>query len=101
MVNFKTTEDKVLYLLENYPNTRKCDSDLILAVYALVDRNVVNLSFKEVMNLTKKSNKFPSFETIRRTRQKLQANNPDLKDKGTAKIREGAMQESYKDYALS
>ncbi len=101
MVNFKSTESKVLHALESYPVTRKSDSKLILAVYALVDRNVVDLSFKEVMNLSSENKKFPSFETIRRTRQKIQASNPHLKDEPTAKVREGAMQNSYKEYALS
>ena len=100
-MNFKTTEDMVVFALENYHQTRKSDSNLILAVYALIDREIVKRSFQEVMLISTKDKRFPSFETIRRTRQKAQAKNPSLKDKETAKVREGAMQESYKDYALS
>lgn len=101
MVNFKTTEERVVYVLENYPLTKKSDTNLILAVYALIDREIVNLPFRDVLKLVANDNRFPSFETIRRTRQKAQAQRPELKDEQTAKVREGEMQDSYKEYALS
>lgn len=91
----------VLHALKCYPATRKADPNLILAVYALIDRDVVNKSFQDVIKLAISDKRFPSFETIRRTRQKLQALDPSLKDMVVAKKREGKMQDSYKEYALS
>ena len=101
MMNLKTTEERVVYALENYPSTKKSDMDLILAVYALIDREIVKLPFQHVLRLVANDSRFPSFETIRRSRQKAQAQRPELKDEQTAKVREGKVQDSYKEYALS
>lgn len=101
MVDFKTTEDRVSYVLEKYSSTRKSDNHLILAVYATIDKDIVKLPFKDAIRKITTDKRFPSFETISRCRRKIQANRPELRDEGTNEIRNGIMRESFKNYSLS
>lgn len=79
MSEIKSYQDKVNRILIEYPEARNSDNILYLLVcesVAGVDPH--SMSFAYVMNnLTKLG--LPQFETIRRTRQKIQHDNPDLK----------------------
>lgn len=98
MINLNTVQGKVEYLLRNHPQTRKSDNNLILAVYIMIDSSVKNNTFKEVMLEIDSNNSFPSFESIRRCRQKLQASYPELKDDFTSRKRK-SLEKEYKKYA--
>lgn len=65
-------------ILQDHKDARDSDFRTIGWVYAVLKPEVMNLPFKEVLW---RHNDFglPSFETIRRTRQKLQHDNPDLR----------------------
>jgi len=73
MTELKKTKDMVALVLQEMPCTRNDDFLLIAEVYrrffGVTDRN----TFFEVMKLHRG---LPSFESIRRSRQKLQAENP-------------------------
>ena len=65
-------------VLENHKDARDSDFRTIGWVYAVMKPEVMNMPFKEV--LWKHSDfELPSFETIRRTRQKLQHDHPELR----------------------
>ena len=68
---------KVVYLLEKYPILRDDDFMLIGAVYHQFYGVEYGDSFLDVMKHHKEM-KLPSFESIRRTRQKVQEERLDL-----------------------
>ena len=65
-------------VLTIHKETRDSDFKLICWVYQNTNPDVMRLPFSKVMWNYKEYN-LPSFETIRRTRQKLQHDNPDLR----------------------
>ena len=101
MLNFTSTEEMVTYVLEKYPITRQSDSHLLLGVYALIDKEVVKMPFKDVMKKITSDKRFPSFETVSRCRRKVQAKREELKNKDVANYRENELQKAFKKYATS
>lgn len=85
-------------LLENKPDLRENDDLLYLAVCYLINAEIPGITFHSVLVGRKKLG-LPSFETVRRTRQKVQATYPELK--GTKRVREGrkAKETEYREYA--
>lgn len=76
MEKLKTMQQRVEFCLETYPICRDDDNMLIGAVYAIFyDVDAKRTSFKEI--LLRKD--LPSFETIRRCRQKAQERRPELR----------------------
>lgn len=81
MTDIKNTTALVLDLLQQNEQCRNSDSYLYLKVLSVVAKhNGINLYELTVpmFLLTMKDNGFPGFETVRRTRQKLQQHHPDL-----------------------
>lgn len=70
-------KDRVIYLLETYPRLRDDDFLLIGAVYYHYYGIDYGDSFLDVMKQHKEKH-LPSFESIRRTRQKVQEERFDL-----------------------
>ena len=96
-MELKTLESKVRWCLEHFPITRSNDRYLIGSVYCHFYDVDSYQPFREIIL----NDRLPSFESIRRTRQKIQATDESLRgDKTTEKIRLQA-QEDYIDYALS
>lgn len=84
----------VWHCLELYPETRSSDRSLILHVYSEF-YGVFSQPFFKVIDNTD----LPSFESIRRCRQKIQEENEDLRaDKPVEDVRI-AKQEEYIEYA--
>ena len=77
MTRLKRMQDKVEYLLAQYPATRDDDRKLIGAVYTVFYGVDVNAPFKDILL----NGKLPNFETIRRCRQKAQEENEALRGK--------------------
>ena len=76
MEKLKTMQQRVEFCLETYPICRDDDNMLIGAVYAIFyDVDAKRTLFKEI--LLRKD--LPSFETIRRCRQKAQEQRPELR----------------------
>lgn len=96
MPRLRNIETKVIKILEEYPETRGDDWLLLRAFYnEIID--VSTMSFATVCQ-HHEDLKLPSFESIRRCRQKVQANRLDLVDPRTAKHRRKLVDE-YKEYA--
>lgn len=96
MSRINTIHNTVLRILEQKPETRADDWLLILEVwkeYVITDISVECL-FKHHIEFG-----VPSFESIRRTRQKIQADNPHLVDDKAKAIRK-AEEREYRKYAL-
>ena len=75
MKDLSTVVEKVL---REKNDARDSDFRTIGWVYANIKPEVMNLPFKEVLWKHKEFD-LPSFETIRRTRQKLQHDKPELR----------------------
>lgn len=93
------TEDIVLKVLENQPETRKDDYLLILSVWESICPEIKDLSISFVFANIKEL-KLPSFKTIERNRRKIFETRKDLTDKKTTDAR---FEETitYIDYALN
>ena len=65
-------------LLIDKPHLRSCDTDLMIEVLNFIEPGVTKEPFENVIKHCSKDGRFPTLETIRRTRQKLQEVYPDL-----------------------
>lgn len=72
--NLNNITAKVWYLLDKYPETRNSDRTLILYYYSEFE-GVFNQPFNRVMG----NGDLPSFESIRRARQKIQSEVEELR----------------------
>lgn len=94
-MRLNTLENKVRTTLETYKGTRDDDKLLFVVVYERYYGVNIYAPFRSVML----DPKLPSFESIRRTRQKLQQNNESLRGSDRKeKIRLEA-QKDFLDYA--
>lgn len=74
----ETTQQLVKRLLIKYPLARGCDPYLYIRVVKELNPSACNMNFADVMFHLKELG-LPCFETVRRTRAGIQANNPELK----------------------
>lgn len=78
MDRLKRMQDKVEWVLSRYPQTRDNDNLLINAIYeGFYNVDVIGRSFNDVSM----DENLPAFETIRRCRQKAQADHEELRGK--------------------
>lgn len=98
MLKLKTIEDKVKAVLTSQTNTRDDDMKLYLCVCRCCLPSIGAMPFETVMTQCR-SLGIPCFESVRRTRQKLQAQNPELI--GTARVKKlrTAQEQVYQQYA--
>ena len=61
--------------------------------------DIDTIGFKKLF-LSLKEYGLPQFETVRRTRQKLQEENPELRCKESVAIERAALEETFRDFAL-
>ena len=76
----KTTTELVKHILETVPETRNSDTLLYYRVCDAIDSKSLGLSFGYVL-LSMNELKLPGFETVRRSRQKIQQTHPELAGK--------------------
>lgn len=73
-------KDKVKSILELVPSTRDNDSELISIFWEQeLGHEMINLSAERFLTMFAHSNILTNAETIRRTRQKIQEQNEDLR----------------------
>lgn len=102
MYKLKTVENMVLNVLISTPDAR--DDDMRLYYYVCRDcisetHGNTHLSFEEVMTNYKELG-CPGFESVRRTRQKIQAILPELGCSPTVRRRRSRGVVAYTNYAL-
>ena len=85
MRDLKTTKGIVTYILEHDEKARNSDNHLYLQVLRVINVNrfdIEPISFVSVVDFLETLNKadcpYPGFETVRRARQKVQAEYPHL-----------------------
>lgn len=92
---FKQIRKLVKEILKTEPETRNSDSALYSKVVEKLNKSALDRPFGEVMaNL--KAMGLPGFETVRRTRQKLQEIDPDLKACDVVQDYRTELEETYR-----
>jgi hypothetical protein len=102
MNEIKSVAKSVKNILTTHPNTRNSDSYLYYVICKqrldAIGINIDKISLSQSL-LYRKGYNLPPFETVRRTRQKLQEHHPELR--GTDEVEEARtyLEEEYRDYA--
>lgn len=89
-------------VLESHPETRSSDD---LLYYYICEKKlyekgygIVHMRFADVW-LDRKEYGLPPFETVRRTRQKVQSQHPELRAAADVEAMRMALEDEYRDYA--
>jgi hypothetical protein len=104
MNNLKSTTKLVKAILEKDEKARNSDNYLYARVLSTIAKErQFELSNVSVINFLKMMDawNFPPFESVRRTRQKLQASYPELRGNTLVGAYRAVKEEEYKDYARS
>ena len=94
------TNDIVKQLLINDPKTRNSDNHLYCCVVKTICPDALYKPFWEVME-HKDQFGIPCFETVRRARQKIQAEHSELKASVVVESLRSINEEIFKEYARS
>lgn len=94
----RTTTKLVREVLEENPKARNSDDLLYYQVCLKIDDKCVHLPFPMVF-LNRKQFNYPSTETVRRARQKLQATYPELAGDSNVEGQRMVNEEAFRDYA--
>ena len=98
----KTTQAIVLEILKEQPMTRDSDNHLCYWVYKVIGKkNGIDIDSMSMPTffLHMKEYGFPSTETIRRTRQKLQAEHTELCSSRIIDVQRLMNEEDFREYA--
>ena len=98
MKRIRRTNDIVKDILETVPEARNSDMLLYYRVCERLNHNSIGLPFGIVIVNLKELN-LPPFESVRRTRQKLQASYPELRASDEVDAWRKVNEEYVKDYA--
>lgn len=99
MQNLKAISKIVKYILEIDPATRSNDSLLYYRVCEFMNKDVLSMPFGMVL-LSMKSLKMPNTESVRRSRQKVQATFPDLAATEEVEAMRDEQEKAYKAFAV-
>lgn len=103
-LSLKTTTDIVKAILIKHEECRNNDNLLYYHVLKHVgDRNNIDIESMSIPTflLHIKDYGFPGFETVRRSRQKLQVEYPELSANYTVSVYRKMKEQEYRDYARS
>ncbi len=98
MKNLKTIEGKVKAILQKDEEARNDDMTLYLKVCNACLKGTGAMPFAEVMSQYKYLG-LPSFESVGRTRRKLQAQFPELRGNARMEKLRAAGEKAYRKYA--
>ena len=98
MENLKTLEGKVRDILKNYQDARDDDMVLYLVLCNEYLENAGKISLAEIM-AKHKSFGLPGFESVSRTRRRLQARYPELLGSLSVQARRSAGEKAYRRYS--
>lgn len=102
MKSLQTTQELVREILISFPEARNSDNYLYYKVLSIIGkRNGVDI---ENMSVTKfflniKDYHVPPFETVRRTRQKIQRSFPELAGTSQVEALRAIREEAFREYA--
>ena len=94
------TNNIVKNILESCADARDCDTLMIALVVKRINPDVLKMSFQDVL-MRYNDLGLPKFETIRRARQKNQAENPSLGASEKVKSYRNVNEEIFREYVKS
>lgn len=94
----KATQDLVKYLLTTEPRTRNSDDFLYIRVCEIRGGEAVKRPFWDAL-LNRKQYGIPPFESVRRSRQKLQRAFPELAGSKDVEAQRKVNEEAFREYA--
>ena len=97
----KSTTELVREVLQSHPKARNSDNELYYWVCAIIGHKIgidVHKMSMPLFFLHLHEYGFPQFETVRRTRQKLQATYPELCGSKTVEGQRRVNEEAFRDY---
>ncbi len=98
----KTITDLVKGILQSFPEARNSDNVLYYYVCGVIGKekgvDIEKMSITRFL-LNLKDYGFPQFETVRRSRQKLQATYPELAGNSDVEAQRTLNEEVFRDYA--
>jgi hypothetical protein len=94
----KNTSDIVKLILQKYPATRNSDDLLYMKVCEYVNGTHISLPFWKVLQ-DRKEFGYPPFESVRRSRQKLQATYPELSASMVIEAKRTQNEKIYAEFA--
>lgn len=98
----RTTTGIVKSILQNFPDARNSDNYLYLKVLQTIgSKNNIDINSMSMPRflLHMKDLGFPGFESVRRSRQKLQAEYPELAGNDNVEAQRVLNEETFKQYA--
>jgi hypothetical protein len=102
-VGLNTTKAIVKSILEKYPRTRNSDSYLYLKVIQHFDKeyctNIQNITVQDFLNNMYDGVPIPPFESVRRSRQKLQEEHPHLAACSEVQLLRDLNEDAYREFA--
>lgn len=102
MDNLKKTSQLVKLMLETYPETRNSDNVLYYKVCATIGKingiDIEKMSMPHFL-LNLKEYGMPAFETVRRTRQKIVREFPELAGNSAVEAQRTLNEEAFREYA--
>lgn len=99
MNDLRTIKGAVKRILEADVESRSSDLRLYLLLGREANESAMEMSFSYVIsNLSVLG--LPNFESVRRTRQKVQAENPELRPNAVVADARRKLQDEYHDFAL-
>lgn len=98
MKNLKTIENKVKMILKKNEDARNDDMVLYLALCNLCLKDAGAIPLAEIMT-QHKSLGLPNFESVSRTRRKLQARHPELAGSRPVQKLRATGEKAYRKYA--
>lgn len=93
-----TVKDIVFDLLTKQEETRNSDMVLYVKVCAKVNKDALSKPFWHVMMHLKDYN-LPNFETVRRARQKIQEDNPELAGNPDVEAHRIVNEQAFREFA--
>ena len=94
----KTTTNIVKHILEHDPAARSNDDYLYYVVCSTINGDSVYQPFWKVI-LNRKEYNLPAFESVRRSRQKMQEKHPELAGDSTVEAYRVMNEEVFREYA--
>ena len=102
MNELRNTTDLVKEALKSNPKARNSDNYLYYLIckakLAAADMDVSKVSLKDGL-LRRNEWGLPAFETVRRTRQKIQQHNPELAGTADVEAHRAIREEAFREYA--
>lgn len=102
MESLKTTKKLVERTLEGNPKARNSDTYLYYVICKAILKtegiDIDKISFKDGL-LQRKQHNLPNFETVRRTRQKLQQERPELAGTEEVEAMRSINEEAFRNFA--